>query len=635
MGNIVTGQAALPNKIGTSQTNSKSTLNTISTQGFKLTTNAKSNLLGGEYSQNTNGPVALGGKTTFDKIADEIILEDKTGYEINSLFGESAWVPYGTSYNDAAAAVGAVSNKKFFWAVGQTLVNTLDVAVTGGSGGTAIRMGKAALTVNKAKAAALGVRIGFGAANYHYNYYLDWTDSFVTSAASNINLATAYRVTNLLPKNKVTSYIGHTSHEFLHAIENANLFGAKKNFNLKNFGAYTLDGSIVNFKGKIPKGSKFDKNAISLTVSPDAFYNRGLYELNKEMGLTPYNAFNHKVGISEKQYKANKAALDEAVESVGGEALPNSDDTYKKVYGKEFMDITNFFGQLEQASDPNSAEDIFYATGKKNKKSGLNVAGRFLKSMPNTINYFENQRLNNQYSIIEINELQKTLYDADWTLGLYQAPKTLGAIAVLNTTNAVLKLGSYAVNGAQQILDPIATMGNSLFVRSQQITANITNSVKNLFGMGVKPKAADTGIKVSKAPVASVSHTLSKLPPLTTPKYTASSDMISLDKKYIQRNIPIFDDKKYQIQQATAYLNSKKAEILKQLKQEEENFKPSFFTGSTKKGTPKEADKKRINSLQQQYISISNYINAVGTAINKGTLKYDYKTNTFNNQRIW
>jgi hypothetical protein len=633
MGNILDGLNPV-NKIGTIQTDFKKSLNTIPTQGFKIAANAKSN-----FNNQNNGsePIPLGtGNTMFDKLADEIILQDKSGYEINSLFGESGWVPYGTSYNEAAASVGAVSNKKFLWAWGQTLVNTLDVVVTGGTGSTTIRMGKAVMTVNKAKSAVLGTRILFGAANYHYNYYLDWTDSFVKSAGSNINLATAYRVTSLLPKNKVTSYIANTSHDYLHYIEKKNIFGAKKDFTLANFGAYTLDGNITNFSGKIPKGSKWSKNAISITIQPDAFYNRGLYELNKEIGPTPYNIFNHKVGISEKQYKANKEALDRAVESVPGANLPSSEDTYEKIYGKEFMDITNTFGQLAQASDANSASDIFWETAEKNKKSGLNVAGRFMKSMPNTINYFENQRLNNQYSIIQINELQKTLSDADWTLGLYQAPKTLGAITVLNAENAILKLGSYAVNGAQQIIEPIATIGNSLFVRSQQIVNNTANAVANLFGMGVsaKAKAAKEAnpVKTSKQESAKVSHTL-VIKPITYP--TPGSDMISLDKKYIQKNIPILSDKEWEIKQATEYLSNKKAQILKQLEEEKKNYTPSFLTGSTKKGTPKKDDMQRIAGLQQQYISITNYIDKVQQSIKTGVLKYDYKTNTFNNQKIW
>ena len=640
MGSILDGLNPV-NKIGSVQTDFKKSVNTFSTQGFKLTNNAKSNILGGEYTrQYSDEAVKLGGNTTFDKITDEILLQDKTGMLIEDGLGGSAWVPFGASANEAATALGALSNKKLLWKSAETVVNTLDLAVTGGTGSTVLRFGKGvSMTVNQAKAGVLGARIGFGVLNYRYNYGLDWGDAVITSTTSNVNLFTAYRLTKLLPKNKVTSYIGNTSHDAYAFIKDMNLFGAKSSFKFANFRAYVVDENIVNFRGKNPKGGRWDSKAFSLKVSPDAFYNRGFYELNKEMGFTPYNIFNGKFGVSDKQYYANKqfaqnqSVFDEAVASIDGSTPPNSKDYYKKVYGQQFMDAVDFFGKMEQAADPNAALDIYYDEKEKAENEGLNFVGRFMKFMPNAANLLENQRLSNQYSIMEITNMQSTLIKSGGINPVFNfesTTKAFGAVILYNAANIGLKVGSIALNLSTQVVDPIVSVGSGLLIRGQLIVGNTINAVANMFGVGVKPKP-----KPKQKESAKVSHTLVTTSiPYTYPK--PGSDMISLDTKYIQRNIPIIkNDKQWEKREATIYLNNKRAEILKQLQKEKNDFSPSIL-GLNKKGrVPTQNDLKKIKSLEQQYIGISNYIDRVGTAIDKGIIKYDYKTNTFNNQKIW
>jgi hypothetical protein len=659
MGQLLTGQAALPNKIGTTNIDSSKLLNnTFQSQGFRLTNNTLSNI--SKLPDNTNGAVNLDGKTAFDKVVKQIFLEDKTGYPIVSLLGSGAWVPYGASVDEASKAVGALTTKKFAWAVGQTIANTLDIVVTGGTGSTAIRLGKATMTVKQAQAAALGARIAFGALNYRFNYGLDWGASLGNSAAGNINILTVYRPIGLLPKSvqdfqigsfKPLSYIAHTSHNFLHAIETVNNFGTSNSMTLKSFTAYRADGgsgNILNFKGTVPGGGKWDANAIRLTISPDKIYNRGLYELNKEIGFTPYNILNGKFGVSDWQYKAknklvqNLPVFQDAIASVGGTEPPTSEDSYKKIYGKQFLDITQFFGQLEQASDPNSAVDVFKQTRTKIQKSGLSPIGRALEYESNLISLAENQRLNNQYSIIEINEYQKKLNEVDWKLALYQLPKTIQAVTALNIANAGLKISSIALSSAQQILTPTVDIVNSLFVRSQVYANNAANAVANMLGLADTPRNTGAVATAKKTPKpkttesAKVGHSLPKAPIFLSNPPNKSGDMIALDAKYIQRNMPILrEGKEWEKQEATVYLNNKRAEILSALNTEKANYTPSFLTGATKKGTPNAGDKERIRQLQQDYIKISNFINQVGTAIDKGTLKYDYKRNTFNNQKIW
>jgi hypothetical protein len=658
MGQLLTGQAALPNKIGTINIDSSKLLNnTFQSQGFRLTNNTLSNI--SKLPASTDQAFDLNGDTPFDKVANGIIikdgLRDGTGYPVLTLTGNLGWANYGASYNEVASKVGALSNKKFAWAVGQTLANTLDIVVTGGTGRNLVVGGKVAMNVKQAQAAVLGARIAFGTLNYRYNYGLDWGASLGTSAAGNINILTVYRPIALLPKSvqnfsvgasKPLTYIAHTSHIFLDAIKNINNFGKSQSFTLKNFTAYTVDGKPITFKGRIPGGSNL--NSLSLTINPDKFYNRGLYELNKEIGFTPYNAFSGKFGVSEFQYKAqnklieNLPVFEDAIASAGGTEPPTSGDYYKKVYGKQFLDITQFFGQLEQASDPNSPLDIFKENRTKIQKSGLSPIGRALEYESNIISLAENQRINNQYSIIEINEYQKKLTEVDWKLGLYQLPKTIQAVTALNIANAGLKIGSIAVSSAQQILTPTVDIVNSLLVRTQMLAWNTINSVANMFGLADTPRNTGAVATAKKAPKAKtqesakVGHSLPKAPIFLSNPPNKSGDMIALDKKYIQRNIPILKEgKEWEKQEATVYLNNKRAEILSALNTEKANYTPSFLTGATKKGTPKAGDKERIRQLQQDYIKISNFINQVGTAIDKGTLKYDYKRNTFNSQKIW
>jgi hypothetical protein len=636
MGQLLTGQAALPNKIGTGNINTSKLLNnTFESQGFKPTPNTLSNI-SKLASDNAASAVRLGGGGVFNEIVDEIILQDKSGYLVQDGFGRSAWVEFGTSYNEVATSLGALSNKKFFWKTAETVVNTLDLVVAGGAGSAAVRVGKTiSLTSKQAKAAALGARIAFGTFNYRYNYGLDWSDAGITATTSNINLFTAYRVTDLLPKNKLTHYIGHTSHNAYEYIENMNLFGKSSKISLTNFTAMMVDGKGVNFSGTIPKGGRWNDRAFSLTISPDKFYNRGVYELNKEMGFTPYNIFKGKFGLSDKVYYSrkfanNKDIFDDAVASVDGGTPPTDKDYYKKVYGEKFMDVTKFFGQLEQASDPNAALDIYFDEKERAENEGLNAAGRFLAFMPNASNLLENQRLRNQYSIMEINNMQKTLIKAGVHNPLFTFEQAAGATLLYTAANIGLKAGSLGLNIANQIVEPIASIGSSVLIRAQQTVANTINAVANMFGVGVKPKP-----KAKKPEAAKVSHTV-VIKPLSYTYPNPGSDMISLDKKYIQRNIPLVKEgKQWEKQEATLYLNNKRAEILAKLKKEQDDFSPSII-GTNKKGrVPTPSDITNIKNLQQQYIGISNYIDRIGGAIDKGLIKYDYKTNTFNNKKIW
>jgi hypothetical protein len=132
MGNILDGLNPV-NKIGTLSTNFNSTLNTISTQGFKLNTgNLLSNITNTKEFTPPSGfkfSNIVPNVETVSQAAPARILVESSGYEVSSLGGKTAWVQNGTPYNEVAKLLGGPSNNEVVGAVVDGVLTTIDFIV--------------------------------------------------------------------------------------------------------------------------------------------------------------------------------------------------------------------------------------------------------------------------------------------------------------------------------------------------------------------------------------------------------------------------------------------------------------------------------------------------------------------------
>jgi hypothetical protein len=288
--------------------------------------------------------------------------------------------------------------------------------------------------------------------------------------------------------------------------------------------------------------------------------------------------------------------------------------------------------EYEQASDSYSPEKNFRKRQDEVHKKGYNVYGYVSKTLESGAAEIDDQIRVNRYTIINANSMTENF----WKMGEYgQFFKVLPGVLALNTglstVNAVLNVGNFAINTGIAIKEPVDDLLNYAYINAQIIDNNITQSAKALktwWKTGKLP--AKKEVKKEEKPLAAVSHTL------FVPAYinkNPGSDMISNDLKYIRRNIPkdaLLTEAEVTANKATGALVDQQKALLNQLKEWEENFKPSFFTRTTKAGrAPNAKDFKQREQINQQYIDITSYINNIKKVALNGNLKYDYGTKGF------
>jgi hypothetical protein len=288
--------------------------------------------------------------------------------------------------------------------------------------------------------------------------------------------------------------------------------------------------------------------------------------------------------------------------------------------------------EYEQASDSYSPEKNFRKRQDEVHKKGYNVYGYVSKTLESGAAEIDDQIRVNRYTIINANSMTANF----WKMGEYgmvfkALPGVLALNTALSTANAVLNVGNFAINTGIAIKEPVDDLLNYAYINAQIIDNNITQSAKALktwWKTGKLP--AKKEVKKEEKPLAAVSHTL------FVPAYinkNPGSDMISNDLKYIRRNIPkdaLLTEAEVTANKATGALVDQQKALLNQLKEWEENFKPSFFTRTTKAGRPANAkDFKQRKQIQQQYIDITSYINNIKKVALNGNLKYDYGTKGF------
>jgi hypothetical protein len=638
MGSILTGLAT-PIKIGTITDDFKKSLNTLPSQGIKLTKNALSNTISNRaadsriYNVTPTSGVGLSEEDAKSaKIWNALVpVNDGGGIEIKNTYGEGIWAPVGTSYNEAASFLGAPSHVGAGLAAGKALFSMFDVVVTGGNGGKIVRFGKGiSMTANQVKAATLVPRIFSTAAYYNYKGQ-DILSSFLIATGQNVNILTLYRLKGILP-GKVGSVISHTSHDLFTAVKDLNILGAttqRSIFTLRNY--IDKSSSLTRYKAR---GSKLQ--TIKFTLNPDKVIgNVGIYEGLKEIA-SPYSFFAGKFGMSNDVYLEKAKTFENNFDVINAAAMSaydgQSSKDYRKQYGGTFMKLLKNAEEYEQASDSYSPEKNFRKRQDEVHKKGYNVYGYVSKTLESGAAEIDDQIRVNRYTIINANSMTENF----WKMGEYgQFFKVLPGVLALNTglstVNAVLNVGNFAINTGIAIKEPVDDLLNYAYINAQIIDNNITQSAKALktwWKTGKLP--AKKEVKKEEKPLAAVSHTL------FVPAYinkNPGSDMISNDLKYIRRNIPkdaLLTEAEVTANKATGALVDQQKALLNQLKEWEENFKPSFFTRTTKAGRPANAkDFKQRKQIQQQYIDITSYINNIRNAALKGNLKYDYGTKGF------
>jgi hypothetical protein len=625
------------NKVGKIQGDFKQSLNTIQTQGFKLNTNNLSNITEDHntnaHTSNENKPIPLDPSTPG---FNQLILSDASGYEVSSLTGKRAWVPYGTSYDDVAVAVRAPTDLQAGAAAFEQILNTADVVTTGGTVSTSIRVaGKIAITAAQAKRLALAIRIGGSAVNYHVNYGYGWASSFANAAGSQINLSSLKYFGDLkvVQNSKMLSMASNTSAKFYNAIHNANIFGHASPTTIAGQSAYTIGKDIVRYKAK---GSKLTANAFKFQLTPQKFLNPGIYELNKAWS-SPGALFNGKFGMTPEQYH-NKyqlgIILGAAEEANHAEPAGAGHNSSANLLEKKFIKVANNLQKEEEAAEWGGSWNSFLTRREEIFDEEPTVIGRTIESARNISDLAGNQIREFQAAKQRINYQQSNLLKrGEYVEVAKQFVPQVATNVILSTSNVTLAAVQLAFNAAETLATPAANLFNYQYVRAQVMYNNLKVALNDIttwwntpdpdiIGHGKIMHPPKKAKQISSERIANLSNTITKLPPPYIVNQTDNTRIVKIK--------PILDEKAALQKLATKQISDKRAETLDKLAKIEKEHAGGWFTA----GKPlTKQDISTIHMLEEQYGQLTQVLQDVGKAIDTGKLKYDYGKKSF--YTIW
>lgn len=636
MGTITTGLNPV-NKIGnelqiTTDFKNSLRLNTIQSQGFKLNTNNLSNI---NPSNKKEVMPLLPNTGVLNKMLNEQTLKDSSGWEAVSLTGRRAWAPSGTEFDKVAKSIGVVSTAKFYASALELGLNTLDFATTGGTVGRVRLLGQVAVTAGQAKQIALGIRIGGSTVNNMVSYEMGFGEAVGNATLSQVNITSLKYFKNApLFQNKVGQFAVNTSSAAYEMIHNANIFGAAKATKISSFGAYIADGGagdIVNFSGKIPKGSKFVNNAFTLKWTPQKFLNPGIYELNKYW-TSPGALYNGKFGMSPEQVH-NKyelptilAAAQEA--SISGPAKGHNSSENK--ISKDFIKITQALESDIKADEWGGAGKQFVEDNNASREQGYNSLGMGLEYITNISTYANNLINENQAYKTKINYQQTTLLSkGEYGKFLMGLPNQIGQNFLKTEENVLLFGGKLVINAAQTLATPVGNILNYQFLRAQYMLQNLKEAFKVWNGeeSALKPKSKFDPNK--KAPLTAEQMEKFKLVNITNTitARTYNNKNVSESTSFGKPQVSKVDEiQLFAINKASKFVYNEQNKIQDRLEEIKDKVDGGWFTVGTPLTT---ADKAEIRSLELKYLQFEQIKGDIKKAVQTGVLKYDNNSKTF------
>ena len=636
MGNILDGLNPV-NKIGTVPTNFNSTLNTVSTQGFRLNTgNLLSNIT------NTKGFTPQSGLKfssiipnveTVSQAAPARILVESSGYEVSSLGGKKAWVPNGTPYNEVAKLLGGPSNNEVVGAVVDGVFTTIDFIVLKGAGRAITIAGKVAVSPAAVRASTLLLKTAGTAFNYSFGQGYDLPSSLLAAFGTQANFANLqlFKGTKFVQNNQLLNIAAATSekyYDFLHHTEFISKVGQYKN---------------------PAAGLKFalsDNYAVKLGFLP---LNPGGYILNKTWA-TPTAFFKGKVGKSQQEYESKYEAKHEQEEIIltGLQELENQTSTkethgsVENLYETKFLEVLGKFENQKKAEDFGGAAKRLANNSDNIQKEGLNLLGN-TAAYSRAIATFAYEQIDEfQNYKAERNAYQKKLFDATTrydgstnypalVFAVGESAKTAAINIGLSTANVALGATRFAINTAEVLTSIPVTLSNYGVIQAQVQLNNLKVALGKLSNWWndtpdkvetVTSPASSTKTTKKKSPSANVTNTMINMPAFLPP--TKMTDNLRVAGP-VSNNPVILDRYKtpeqIAIRESSKFVQNVRAEQQKKLDKLVEAHEVGFFTFSKPKWTPEELKEQQKLTLEIHQLSL--LLKGVADAVKKGRLKYD------------
>jgi hypothetical protein len=657
MGNILDGLNPV-NKIGTLSTNFNSTLNTISTQGFKLNTgNLLSNIT------NTKGFTPQAG-SKFSSIIPNVetvsqakeapvrTLVEASGYEVTTLGGKTAWVPNGTPYNEVAKLVGAPTNEEFAGAVVDGILNAFDFVVLKGAGKLVVA-GKVIATAGQVARAKLLIRGAGSAFNYSFGQGYDLPSSLLMALGTQANFANLklFKDTKFVKNNAYLTVAANTSkdyYNFLHHSEFIKNNPFSKGITLSKRADYFSGDNLLL---KNARGAKLNETAFTVGFLP---FNPGLYVINKTWA-TPTAFFKGKVGITQNEYevkyeeaKEQQEVILTALDELDSQTSsgPDTHGSVENYYEKSVLDNLGKIQNQEKAEDFGGASRRFSSTSNNIQKEGLNFIGNvaaysravatFAYEQIDELQTYKQQRNNYQKMLIGG---ASTL--SDYTFALGEAQKTIKLNVGLSVANVALGATRLAINAAEVITAVPVTIANWGVVQAQVQLNNLKVGLEKLSNWWndvpdkvetVTAPASSTITTKKKSPSANVTNTMINMPAFLPP--TKMTDNLRVAGP-VSNNPVILDRYKtpeqIAIREASVFVKNVRADVSKKIEELTEKHESHWYSFSTPPWTEKE--KKELQQLTQEYVQLSNILKGVADSVKKGRVKYNPVTKKIT--KVW
>ena len=642
MGSILDGLNPV-NKIGTAPTNANSTLNTISTQGFKLNSgNLLSNITNPKQWTPPEGfkfsnIVPKEENLTQANGAPVRTLAEASGYEVHTLEGKSAWVPNGSSYNDIAKLLGAPSNQEVLGAVVDGVLNTIDYVALRGAGKFVVA-GRVIATAGQAKRASLVIRGAGSAFNYHYGQGYDLPSSLLMALGTQANFANLKNFADLrvVKNSKLLSAAANTSKDYYKFLHHSEFF--PDNFLGKQ---RTIFGGANPFSGdnllkKNVKGANWNAYGIQAGFLP---FNPGLYILNKTW-FTPTAIAKGKVGVSQAEYESKKEAQHDQEEIIlaGLEQLETQNSTagnfgsVENIYETKFLQVLAKAENQQKASDLGGASKRFSDKSADIQKEGLNLIGQNYAYQRAFATFAYEQIDEFQSYKAEQNDYQNTLFKTgNYLLASKELPKTVAINLGLSTANVALGLGRFIVNANEVVSQVPRTLAQWGVIQAQVQLENLKEGLENLSNWWnnepdkverVTTPANSIKETKSKSPKASITNTMINMPTVLPP--TKMVDNVRVAGP-VSNNPAILDRYKtpeqIAIRESSIFIKNIKDEQQKKLDKIVEDHEIHWYTWSKPKWTP--AELKEQQRLTVEIAKLSQLLKGVADAVKSGRLKYD------------
>jgi hypothetical protein len=638
MGNILDGLNPV-NKIGTLSTNFNSTLNTISTQGFKLNTgNLLSNITNTKEFTPPSGfkfssIVPKVETVSQAKAAPVRTLAESSGYDISTLGGKTAWVPNGSSYNEIAELLGAPSNNEVIGAVVDGVFTTIDFIALRGAGKAITIAGKVVGTAAQIRTSALLLKTAGTAFNYSYGQGYDLPSSLLMALGTQANFANLklFKDTKFVQNNQLLSVAANTSEKYYDILHHSELIPNIGNYKNKFAGTkFALTGDLAVKVGFLP-------------------FNPGGYILNKTWA-TPTAFFKGKVGNSQQEYESKYEAKHEQEEIILSglqelESQTSTNETHGSVenlYETKFLKVLGKFQNQTKASDFGGAAKRLANNSDNIQKEGLNLLGDVAAYSRATATFAYEQIDEFQNYKAERNAYQKKLFDAttDYygninypalVFAVGEGAKTAAINIGLSTANVALGATRLAINAAEVLTSVPVTIANWGFVQAQVQANNLKVGLEKLSNWWndvpdkvetVTAPASSTKTTKKKSPSANVTNTMINMPAVLPP--TKMTDNLRVAGP-VSNNPVILDRYKtpeqIAIRESSKFVQNIRAEQQKKLNKLVEAHEVGFFTFSKPKWTPEELKEQQKLTLEIHQLSL--LLKGVADAVKKGRLKYD------------